>query len=176
MNFKKICRALLFPHIAIATALLPVSAILLLYSFLNFESASVTSIISYVISAYTLTLWCVRLPQTVRFFGKLKKENKYLIRWKADARLRVNVSLYKTLLWNTAYAALNAGMGIYHRSFWFGSLAIYYILLAVMRFYLLLYSKRHKICENMIIELKKYRACGIILLIMNLALALMIFL
>lgn len=87
----------------------------------------------------------------------------------------MNVSLYGTLIWNTAYALLQLGMGFWHHSFWFYSLAGYYISLAVMRFFLLLYTSRHKAGENMLKELKKYRTCGVVFLVMNLALSLMIF-
>ena len=89
--------------------------------------------------------------------------------------LRVNVSLYGTMIWNVLYALLQLGMGFWHRSFWFVSLAVYYISLAVMRFFLVNHTSRYKAGEKMLSELRKYRACGVIFLVMNLALSLMIF-
>ena len=89
--------------------------------------------------------------------------------------MRVNVSLYGTLIWNTAYALLQFGMGLKHHTFWFHSLAGYYISLAVMRFVLVRHTSRHKPGEKMLEELRKYRTCGIVFLVMNLALAIMIF-
>lgn len=44
-----------------------------------------------------------------------------------------------------------------------------------MRFFLVNHTKKYKPREKMIEELRKYRACGIVFLVMNLALALMIF-
>jgi len=44
-----------------------------------------------------------------------------------------------------------------------------------MRFFLVRHTSKHKPGEKMLDELIKYRACGIVFLIMNLALALMIF-
>jgi hypothetical protein len=61
-----------------------------------------------------------------------------------DIRLRMNISLYGALAWNTAYALLNLGMGLWHRSFWFCSLAAYYVFLAVMRFFLVRYTSKNK--------------------------------
>lgn len=175
MDFKKLCLKLLFPHIAIMLVLLPISVTLLVYSMVFLGTSSVVAIISYVLSAYTLTVWCFKIPYLIRVFKKFKNENKYAVRWLSDPRLRVSVSLYGSLLLNVAYATLQLGLGIFHSSFWFISLSCYYVLLAVMRFFLLRHTRRHKAGEEMLTELKKYRACGIVFLTMNLALSLMIF-
>jgi len=175
MDWKKIGKAFLFPHIAIMILLVPVCTVFLVYSMAFLGTASVAAIVSYVLSAYTLTVWCFRIPYLIRFFKTFKDENKYARIWRNDTRLRVNVSLYGTLIYNTAYALLQLGMGFWHHTFWFCSLAGYYLSLAVMRFFLVRHTSRHKPGEKMLEELKKYRACGIVLLIMNLTLALMIF-
>ena len=175
MDIKKLGKMLLFPHIAIMLILIPVSAVFLVYSMVFFGTESVVAIISYVLSFYTLLVWCLKIPYLISFFSTFKKENKYARRWQDDARLRVNVTLYGTLLFNTAYALLQLGMGFWHHTFWFYSLAGYYISLAVMRFFLVRHTRRHKAGEKMLDELKKYRLCGIIFLVMNLALSMMIF-
>ncbi|MBE6825685.1 MAG: hypothetical protein E7511_02220 [Ruminococcus sp.] len=99
----------------------------------------------------------------------------YAKRWREDAKLRMNVTLCGSLLWNTAYAVLQFGMGIWHRSFWFASLGVYYISLGMVRFFLVRHTSRCKPGEKMHEELSKYRTCGIVLLFLNLTLALMIF-
>ena len=175
MNWKRIGKALLLPPIAIMIILVPIATVFLVYSMVFLGKESVAAIISYVLSAYTLTVWCVRMPYLIRFFKRFKNENRYARLWRDDHRLRVNVSLYGTLIYNTAYALLQLGMGFWHHSFWFYSLAGYYISLAVMRFFLVRHTSRHKPGEKMLDELIKYRACGIVFLIMNMALALMIF-
>lgn len=175
MNWKKIGKALLFPHIAIVLILLPVAAAFLVYAMVFLGTESVSAIVSYVLAAYTLTIWCCRVPYFIRFFKAFRQENKYARMWQEDTRLRVNVSLYGALLWNTAYALLQLGMGFWHRSFWFCSLAAYYMSLAVMRFFLVRHTRRHEPGAHMMQELRKYRTCGIIFLAMNLTLALMIF-
>lgn len=175
MNWKKIGKALLFPHIAIMIILIPIATVFLVYSMVFLGTESVTAIISYVLAAYTLTVWCFKIPYLIRFLKTFKKENKYARIWQDDTRLRMNVSLYGTLIWNTAYAVFQLGLGFWHHTFWFYSLAGYYIALAVMRFFLVRHTRRHKPGEKMREELIKYRACGIVFLIMNLALALIIF-
>ncbi|MBQ2943537.1 MAG: hypothetical protein IJD93_02405 [Ruminococcus sp.] len=175
MDWKKFGKALLFPHIAVMIILIPIAAVFLVYSMVFLGTESVIAIISYVLAAYTLTIWCFKIPHLIRFFKTFKDENKYARIWQDDTRLRVNVSLYGTLIYNTAYALLQLGMGFWHHTFWFYSLAGYYISLAVMRFFLVRHTSKHKPGEKMLDELIKYRICGIVFLIMNLALALMIF-
>ena len=175
MDWKKLGKALLFPHIAIMIILIPIATVFLVYSMVFLGTESVAAIISYVLSAYTLTVWCFKIPYLIKFLKTFKNENKYARIWQDDTRLRVNVSLYGTLIYNTAYALLQLGMGFWHHTFWFYSLAGYYISLAVMRFFLVRHTSKHKPGEKMLDELIKYRACGIVFLIMNLALALMIF-
>jgi len=175
MDLKKICRALLFPHIAVMIILVPVSTAFLVYSMVFVGTESVIAIISYVLSAYTLTVWCFKIPYLIKFFKTFKNENKYAVRWSEDTRLRVNTSLYGSLIWNTAYAVFQLWLGFYHSTFWYYSLAGYYISLAVMRFFLVRYTSNNNPGEKMREEYKKYRACGIVFLVMNLALSLMVF-
>ncbi len=175
MDIKKIVKSLLFPHIAIMIILLPVATAFLVYSMVFLGTDSPVAIISYVIAAYTLTVFCLKTPYLIRFFRTFRSENKYARIWQDDVKLRMNVSLYGALIWNTAYAVFQLGLGFWHSTFWFCSLAGYYISLAVMRFFLVRHTSKHAPGEKLRIELKKYRACGIAFLIMNLALALMIF-
>ncbi|MBP3938946.1 MAG: hypothetical protein IK955_06020 [Clostridia bacterium] len=175
MNFKKLCKALLFPHIAVMIILLPVAVTLLVVSMAIIGQDTPIAIVSYIISAYTLTVWCCRLPELIRFFKNFKNENKYALKWQGDTRLRVNVSLYGSLAWNSLYGIFQIYLGFCNSSFWFGSLGAYYICLAVMRFFLLLHTRKYAPGEKMHTELKKYRACGWVFLVMNLALILIVF-
>ena len=103
MDLKKIGKALLFPHIAIMILLIPISTVLLVGSMVFIGTESPIAYVSYVLSAYTLTVWCMKIPNIIKFFKAFKNENKYARRWLDDARLRVNVSLYGSLVWNTIY-------------------------------------------------------------------------
>ena len=175
MDWKKIGKALLFPHIAIMILLVPIAAVLLVGSMVFVGTESAIAYASYVLAAYTLTVWCFKLPYLIKFFKTFKNENKYARKWQDDTRLRVNVSLYGTLAWNTMYGLFQLWLGFYHRTFWFYSLGAYYICLAAMRFFLLLHTRKYAPGEKLKTEIIKYRACGIVFLIMNLALTLIIF-
>ena len=175
MNGKKAGKALLFPPIAVLAVLTPLSAACLAYALMYEETASPIAIAAYMLAFYTLTLWCVRVPAICRIFKTISGQNRHLRRWKNDLRLRVTLSLYGSLAWNAAYALLQLGLGVQHRSFWFCSLAVYYATLACMRFFLVRHTGRHGPRANMGAQLKKYRGCGILLLAVNVTLSVMIF-
>lgn len=175
MKFKKIGKSLLFPHISVALPLVPICAVWLGYAMLSLEDADPVRLGAYVLSFYTLIVWCARVPKIVRFAKKFKKENRYVNRWLADARLRVNVILSGNAVWNIAYAALQLGLGVYHGSAWFCSLAVYYASLAFMRFFLVRYTMRYKPGEKMRDEWRRYGICGRVFLVLNTVLTVMIF-
>ena len=175
MNWKKLGKALLFPHIVIMIILVPIATVLLVGSMVFVGTESPITIVSYVVAAYTLTVWCVKIPHLIRFFKNFKNENKYVRIWHDDARLRLSITLYGSLIWNALYGIFQLWLGFYHHTFWFYSLGAYYICLAVMRLFLVKHIRRYAPAEKMVDELKKYRACGVVFLFMNLALALIIF-
>ena len=175
MDWKKIGKAILFPHIAIMIILIPMATVLLVGSMAFVGTESGIAYISYVLAAYTLTVWCFKIPYLIKLFKAFKEGNKYARRWQDDTRLRVNVSLYGSFAWNAMYGIFQLWLGFYHRTFWFCSLGAYYICLAGMRFFLVRHTRKYAPGENMKTELVKYRACGTVFLVMNLALALIVF-
>lgn len=139
--------------------------------------------ISYIASAYALTVTITAFPRLKAFFKKAKNDIKnHLVVEKIrgtklggrlfdDVRFRTELSLYWGLLINFLYIFMKLFSGIYYRSVWFVALAGYYILLAVMRFILLRKGKKRTEKLSAESEIKRYRMCGITLLIMNQALA-----
>lgn len=98
---------------------------------------------------------------SVPFFNRCVKERVF----------RAEVSLYPGFLINLFYAGIKMFSGICYRSVWFITLAVYYILLAVMRFSLLHHvRKREKTGNDQAAQWRRYRLCGMILLLMNWAL------
>ena len=175
MSWKRIGKSLLFPPAAVLIVLTPIAAAALVYAMLRLEEADPIRIGSYVLSFYALTILCARIPRLVCVLRDFKNENRYVKRWTGDIRLRTNVMLSGSVLWNGAYGAMQLGLGIYHRSAWFYSLAAYYATLAAMRLFLVRHTMRHKPGEQMRQELTRYRTCGWIFLLTNLALSGMMF-
>ena len=155
MFMKEFALKLLYPHVAIIIGLLPFSVALLVYSLVYCEETSVISIISYIFAFYMLVVVCFRIPQIVKFFKSVKNQNKLLQKWFTDEHLRINVSLYGSLIWNAAFAIFQLGLGFYHNSLWFYAMATYYIILAIMRFFLVKHTRIYKPNEQTQIENKK---------------------
>ena len=175
MDPKKIGKALLFPHIAIMVVLIPIALVFLVASMVFAGTETVIAYISYAFAAYTLTVWCFKIPHLIEKIKIFKQENKYVKKWREDTRLRVNVSLYGSLMWNVLFGAFQLALGFYHHTFWFCSFGVYYICLAAMRFFLLSHTRKYAPGEQMQTELVKYRACGWVFLVMNLALTVIVY-
>lgn len=175
MRWKSLAKALMYPHIAVLAALTPVSAAFLIYAMLMLGTQSIAAIMSYVLAFYTLCAWCLRLPRLIRFAKRVRSENRLIVRWSGDVRLRMCVTLYGSLVWNMAYAAFQFWLGVINSSGWFFALAGYYMLLAAMRLYLAMYIRRNIPSANLRAELKRYRICGAVLLAVSLALSVIVF-
>ena len=72
MDWKKISKALLFPHIAIMVLLVPISTALLVFSMVFLGTDTPLAYVSYVLAAYTLTIWCCKIPHLIVFFKTFK--------------------------------------------------------------------------------------------------------
>lgn len=127
--------------------------------------------LSYAVSAYGLVvavIWIVHSGKRIRAWTA---DIPFAQRYLKDAKWRTEISLYAGFAINLLYIALKMVSGLYYCSLWFVSLAVYYALLAVMRF-LLLYRRRWpEGFARQKAELRRYRFCGVVLLFMNLALA-----
>lgn len=158
------------------------SFILVIYVLTNDIKNKGISYIAYTLSAYALIITITGIIGIVQWIRQEIKNHplvekvldiplfkKYL----KEVAFRTETSLYQGLFINLLYVIIKFGSGIYYDSAWFIALAVYYFLLAVMRFSLLHHVRKRK--ENRISELKRYRFCGIILLFMNQALAVIVF-
>ena len=134
--------------------------------------------VSYLASAYALVVTITGFTYIRRAVGGVRKfvsdhplmkkfrSTKVGEKFLTDARFRAGVSLYQGFFINLLYIIVKLVSGIVYRSAWFIALAVYYILLAVMRFLLV----RRLNTQDEAAELRRYRLCGIMLLFMNQAL------
>lgn len=168
---KRFFLKLLFIPIWAVILLIAISGAGMAFALVKYGSEHIFTYIVYGISAYTLTVLCCALPTVIKNIKRIKSENKYIVRYMSDTRLRVQLSLFASLAYNTAYALLQLGLGLRHKSWWFISLAVYYILLVIVRYFLL--RDVHGIKDGLDLdkEYRRYRFCGIVLLFMNIALS-----
>lgn len=171
MDWKKLLHKLLFPGVAVVLLSIPVGFSLLAYSFLVAGEDSPIAYVSYVLSAYSLTVVCAN---AVSFFQKGSQWVRglpLLSQLLEDVPYRARLMLVVSLVVNSLYAGFNALSGLYYHSPWFGTLAAYYLLLSVLRFLLARFAHRHGFAGNKTAQWKHYRLCGAMLIPMNFALA-----
>lgn len=129
----------------------------------------------YVLSAYVLTtlvIVCVRvLPSRYKTVKGRMYDNPLANRYLTDAAVRTHVSLWLSLGGNLVYAAINAISAFVYGTNWFGIFAVYYAIMAILRFLLLRYVGRHGVGTDRLAELRRSRACACLLLTVNLALS-----
>lgn len=131
--------------------------------------------LSYAASAYALVITVTSVPRISRAAKRRVKDNALVRKVRdtalggrlfTDVRFRTELSLYGGLFVNLFYIAVKLFTGIISRSVWFISIAVYYSLLAAMRF-ILLHKNKELTMET---ELRRYRICGVLLLVMTEAL------
>lgn len=171
MDWKKTGKALLFPHPIVAGLLFPAAVVLMLWGMLTRGVEDPLTIAFCALSFYGLVLVCLRIPDIIRWVQRFRRENKYYLLYSSDVQLRINLSLYFAVGFNAVYALFQLCLGLWHHSAWFYAMAGYYLLLGLMRLSLVRHTRYHAAGEDSRTEWRKYRFCGWLLLVMNLALA-----
>lgn len=170
-GFKGVLNKIFFPRLIVLFVSVPVSAGLLFYTFVYGNERSPVAYVSYLLSAYALAVVCGRVIRLLKkHLGAMLHRNKHIHRYLTDVPFKTHVSLYLSLAINLFFAAMNLFFGVCYGSVWFGTLAVYYIMLAVMRFLLVRYVNKRGIGTDLRSEWERYRLCGLILLLMNSAL------
>ena len=177
-RIAKILKTIFFPHIAIITLITLLAALSLIYSLVRLPLLHHISIFSYILSAYAATLIVCAIPDLVSRTKAFKARLRSKVSQKQGtntpsqvAQMKINLTLYGTFFYNSVYAVFTLFLGLWHNSSWYLSIATYYILLAIMRFSLLYYSRSNKAGDDVISELKRFRFCGVLLILMNTALS-----
>ena len=149
-----------------------ISFSLLILVFILGKTKSIFSYFIYGMSAYSLVCLCIEL------INKLKESrivNKIIsikiVQWYLnDFSFRGTMNIYQGLIVNTFYAFFRLIVGIYYGSTWFISMGIYYLVLTIMKSYLLVCYKRKY-------DVKKcYRNIGYGLFLLNIPMGGMIIL
>ncbi|MGM9604007.1 MAG: hypothetical protein ACI3XG_02980 [Faecousia sp.] len=174
-RFKRMMYRLLFPGLAVVLISVIVATALLIVTFAYAGEDSPIAYPSYFFSAYAMTIACAWIVKNAKSakagLESAIHEIPLMHRYLTDVMFRLHVSLYLSLGVNILYAVMKFAYGVWYHSVWFGTLAVYYFLLAVMRFGLLRHANQNGFGQNIVGELKQYRICGLILMLMNTALS-----
>ncbi len=162
-RLKHLLRRALFPGVAVVAGCTMLAAAALVWAFAAAPEGNPLVYAAYALSFYALITLCANAVPIVRRARSWARSNKYVARYMEDVPFKVSVSLYGSLAVNTLYALLNALYSALYVSAWFATLAVYYFLLAVIRFLLVRYAHIHGIGSDMGAEWRRCRLCGALL-------------
>ena len=162
------------------TVLIAVPSFLFVFVILAAENHSVTAYAAYLLSAYAAVITVTGFSGIIEAVKNLWKKNPFIRKIRRhhlgkllldDAVFRSKITIHGSMAINLLYVVMNLFSGILYRSVWFLSLAVYYMLLSVMYALLVRYIRRKPLGEDLPAEYGCCRVCGILLLMMNQALA-----
>lgn len=175
MDWKKLGKCLLFPPLWLIWMLFIISVVALPMVFIKEWESKPIAYGVYVLAFYTVVVvsafFAAVLPKRYKQMKQKIYDNTLGNRYMTDMAFRTHVSLYATLTINLLYVGANVISGVIYRSAWFGILAAYYAILAIMRFLLLRFVNRIGIGKERILEFRRSRLCGLILMAVNLTLS-----
>lgn len=175
MDRKKIINKILFPPGWLIAVLAVLSGVGLTYVFLNDLGETLLAIPVYVISFYTLSTACLFfamvLPKRYKRIKQKVLAHPLGSRYMNDVEFKNEISLFCSLGINLLYVATNAVSAIINHTFWFGILAGYYLILALMRFLLVRYMHKNPLDRDRVTQLQYARICAVILTTLNLVLS-----
>ena len=187
-RFKEFLYKILFPPVwvIVLTSVIGFPAVIISLKFLS--STNPISYISYVLSAYALTVLSANFPRAKKrckelihgdevkiivSFRKFMRRYKYTSLYLDDIEFRAKVSLYSGLAVNMFYAVFKCATGVIFRSAWLWAIGIYYVMLSAIRFTLMrnvrITDKKEHGIERKIHEYKSARLCGIMMFALNAA-------
>ncbi|MBO5070237.1 MAG: hypothetical protein J6C37_07735 [Roseburia sp.] len=175
MDEKRLGKKLLYPPVWVMILLTVFSTVSLVFVFVKGLEESPIAYVIYVISFYTLSVICIFgamvLPKRYNAVKQKIYDHPLGKRYMTDVQFKNHVSLYCSLGVNLLYVGINVASAFYYGSAWFAIFAVYYTILAVMRFLLVRYINKNKLGEKRLMELRRSRLCAIILTTLNLVLS-----
>lgn len=192
--FKKILKKILFPPVWVIVLSAVIGFPAMVICLKSSREIKAVSYISYVLSAYALTVLCTNFPRAKRrcgelihgdevkiivSFRKFMRRYKYTSMYLDNIEFRARISLYCGLAVNMFYAVFKCATGVIFRSAWLWAIGIYYVMLSAIRFTLLrnvrITDRKEHSEKRKIHEYKSARLCGIMMLALNTAMAGMTF-
>lgn len=175
MDWKKLGARLLFPPVWLMAVLTVLSAVMLTAVFLRGWEQTVVAYVVYVLSAYTLTVVCIFcamvLPKRYRQIRERILSTPLGHRYMTDRAFRTRISLWISFGVNMLYVGINLWSWHTLGSWWFMVLAVYYVIMAVLRSLLLGSFRQHQIGTGSRAGWVRARSCACILLLVNLSLS-----
>lgn len=137
--------------------------------------------VAYLLSSYALVVFCIAIVRDLSLMGAAFINSSLyqsicklpvigtLIK---DDSLRIRLALYFGAFVNVLYVILKMTTGIIYRSYWLVFFGLYYLALAILRLFII--EKDRKNIQgkaDSLADYRRYRACGLILLSLNIVLS-----
>ena len=156
--------------------ILPPIVFAMLSYVLAYEKNGIPEYLIYGMSVYHLTIWVLPIPQLFQkakaYIIKQLNCTKFGRQYVRSLAFRGNVSLYSGMMVNFLYVVFRFFVGVRYASVWFITIAIYYLILGLIRLSLILSYNNRKVKT----ELHCYRRTGWLLFTLNIPLGGMILL
>ena len=170
-HWKGVLKKLLFPGWGWVLLAVLLGGISLALTFLVFGDSSPFAYVSYLLSAYALTIFVAAVIPLLSSLPKLVHRVPLAHRYLTDRYFKVRSGLILSFFINLCYGGFKLVYAVLYASFWDGALALYYILLCAVRLYLVRRVPTRAENQNMGRELRDYRTTGIYLFGLDLALS-----
>lgn len=178
---QSILNRLLYPPKWVLALLPGLSFPALIWVFSTGSSTHFLAYVVYVLSAYALTVLVAAAPKLLRWLRagfpvcapvQRFRQSRFGGRYWDDLAFRGSVSIYQGMTVNFLYVAFRIVASIRYASVWFLSMAVYYLVLGILRAYLIL-CYRHR---TPALELRCYRRTAGLLFLLNIPMGGMILL
>lgn len=176
---KMILYRLIHPGKWVLYILPPISFVVLIFIFAAKEEDSAAAPPVFALSAYSLTILIAALPPLARRLKQVKENfwnhSKIIKKFSStdfgkqylsDHLFRSSISIYQGIIVNFVYMLFRFITAAQYRSVWFFSMAVYYLVLCIIKAYLV-FSYHHRTKKAQFYEIQCYRRSAGMLLILN---------
>lgn len=130
----KFIKSLFHPNKIVGFILCNTSIFLLIYVFAKRLEDTPLAYIAYLLSTYSLIIFIIWFIKACEFSSNFIKRNSKLYQWyDENKKTIVKQTLHISFLINLVYGIIKLTTGIYYKSAWFISFAVYYLLLCLMK-------------------------------------------
>lgn len=176
-NMKKFIKKIFVPNALIGFVAFNFGMALLIYVFSAHLENTTLAYVSYLASTYALIIFCVWFYKSSRTGSEAIRTKSVAYKfYKTNSQKFAKISLSISFLANFIYGTFKLAMGIYYKSAWFITFAVYYLLLCTIRGSLIKAVHRKNFGSDVRKEYEKMKHTGMTLLILDVVLAGMVIL
>lgn len=155
---KELVKRIFLPNKILGFILFNISFGLLIYVFVCHLEETLVAYISYILSAYALTIFCIWLYKVCQFSNNYIKENSKIYKiYKENNKIITKISMILSSSLNLIYGVFKLILGLYYRSAWLITFAVYYLLLCFMKSSLVMNVEKDNFGKNIKKEYKKLK-------------------